>query len=132
MSPAWLGLGDLLGYAAALGHLVQGLANIGSEDDDTARAPRCAAAFGGIAEHLYWSTGEGYFLQLSRRKEAKILAIGRPKGECWPLDFHLADCAGGYVPHPQPGFGNVTGKEGELRTIRRKCQGASRDAGENR
>src|ERR1700693_3969608 len=110
MGPTRLLLGDLLGHATALGHLVQGFKNIGSEDDHAAWTPRCAAAFGCVAEHLHRSTGERYFLQLSRGEESNVLAIGRPEGKSWPLDLHLVQPAGGNIANPQPCVGRVPGE----------------------
>ncbi len=132
MGPTRFGLGDLLRRTAALGHFVQGFTNVGSEEDYAARTPRCSAAFGRIAEHLHRSAGQRYFLQLSRRKKSNVLAIGRPERKGWPFDFHRSHCAGGYVAHPQLGFGSVTGEKGELRTIRGKCERTRRSGGEFR
>src|SRR6266852_6034376 len=83
MGPTRFWLGDLIGRLAALRYLVQGLENVGREDDHAARTPRCAAPFGRIAEHLHRSTGQRYFLQLPRRKKSNVLAIGRPEMLGW-------------------------------------------------
>src|ERR1700733_9835958 len=133
IAPTWFGLRDPFGQAATLGHLEEGVGNVGGEDDHAARTPCRAAAFRCIAEHLNWSTGERYFLQLPRREETNVLAIRRPERKCRLLDlFHLAHRSRGDVSDSQLSLASISGpgQESELRTIRGKCRRSCRNKGE--